>query len=274
MLTETLLDKSPLWLLYAATVLLLLGGAEAGFRLGIGHRARRPDGDKAPTNAIMGSLLGLLAFLLAFTFGMSSARFDARRQLVLDEASAILRAYQRAQLLPEPQRAEVARLLQEYLALRMRLPGMKSKTEIESAVARSEGIQQALWRQAQTLAERPNLVLSMFLQSLAELTDLQMKRVRAGFWNRIPPTIEVMLYTIAFLGLMALGFNTGLTGVRTLAPAVVLVLAFSSIIALIVDLERPRQTLFSVSQEPMADVARRIQAAPTPEPPPATSPAP
>jgi hypothetical protein len=28
---------------------------------------------------------------------------------------------------------------------------------------------------------------------------------------------------------------------------------------LIVDLERPRQQLFEVSQQPMADVARRIQ---------------
>jgi hypothetical protein len=31
---------------------------------------------------------------------------------------------------------------------------------------------------------------------------------------------------------------------------------------LIVDLERPRQQLFQVSQEPMADVARRILARP------------
>ena len=58
----------------------------------------------------MGSTLGLLAFMLAFTFGMSGTRFDARKQLVLDEASAVLRAYQRAQLLPEPQRSECSRL--------------------------------------------------------------------------------------------------------------------------------------------------------------------
>jgi hypothetical protein len=31
--------------------------------------------------------------MLAFTFGMAGSRFDARRQLVLDEASAVLRAY-------------------------------------------------------------------------------------------------------------------------------------------------------------------------------------
>ena len=38
-----------------------------------------------------------------------------------------------------------------------------------------------------------------------------------------------------------------------------LILTFGAIIVLIVDLERPRQSLFEVSQQPMADVARRIQ---------------
>ena len=38
-----------------------------------------------------------------------------------------------------------------------------------------------------------------------------------------------------------------------------LILVFSAIIVLIVHLERPRQQLFQVSQEPMADVARRMQ---------------
>ena len=85
-----------------------------------------PEGEKAPATAIMGSTLGLLAFMLAFTFGMSGTRFDARKQLVLDEASAVLRAYQRAQLLPEPQRSECSRLLQEYVELRVRVAAARA----------------------------------------------------------------------------------------------------------------------------------------------------
>ncbi len=42
-------------------------------------------------------------------------------------------------------------------------------------------------------------------------------------------------------------------------PSLMLILTFSAIIALIVEMERPRQRLFQVSHEPMADVARRIQ---------------
>ena len=118
MLSDTLLDRSPVWLIYAGTVLLLLAGNEIGFRLGRWRRARMPEGEKAPATAIMGSTLGLLAFMLAFTFGMSGSRFDARKQLVLDEASAVLRAHQRAQFLPEPQRSECSRLLRDYVELR------------------------------------------------------------------------------------------------------------------------------------------------------------
>jgi Protein of unknown function (DUF4239) len=259
MLPESLLDRSPVWLLYAGTVLLLLVGNEIGFRLGRWRRAHMPEGEKTPATAIMGSTLGLLAFMLAFTFGMSSSRFDARKQLLVDEASAVLRAYQRAQFLPTPQRDECRRLLRDYVELRVRLP-RKSLSEVQDLVTRSEGIQDALWRQATTLADGPSASLSIFVQSLSELTDLQMKRVRAVVWNRIPPTIVLTLYAIAFLAMTAMGYGAGLSESRTIVPSVMLILTFSAVIVLILDLERPRQQLFQVEQAPMADVARRIQA--------------
>jgi hypothetical protein len=257
MLPERLLDQAPVWLIYLGTVSWLLAGNELGYRLGQRRRANTPDGDKAPASAIMGSTLGLLAFMLAFTFGMSSSRFDARKQLVLDEASAVLRAYQRAQLLPEPQRGESSRLLREYVELRTGITPHRPVAEIQPLLARSEAVQDALWREAAALPPSPGL--NTFVQSLSELTDLQMKRVRAAVWNRLPPVIVATLYGIAFLGLSAMGYGAGLAGSRTATPSLMLILTFSAIIALIVDLERPRQQLFEVTQEPMADVARRIR---------------
>ena len=111
------------------------------------------------------------------------------------------------------------------------------------------------------LAERPSPALNPFVQSLSELTDLQMKRVRAAVWNRLPMTIVVTLYLIAFLGLAAMGYGAGLAASRTAAPSLMLILTFSAIIVLIVDLERPRQQLFEVTQEPLADAARRMRPA-------------
>jgi hypothetical protein len=262
--TETIIDQSPLWLLYVITVWWLLIGCELGFRVGRRSKARWPESGKVSSAPIMGSILGLLAFMLAFTFGMSSTRFDTRKQLVLEEASAILVAHQRAQTLPEPHRSECSGLLREYAAQRLALPTVKTVEELQGIVVRAERIQDALWAQATIMGERPNMNLTGFVQSLTILTDLQIKRLRAAVWNRIPGVIVLALYGIAFLALMALGFNSGMNEHRPGIPAIVLALAFSSVIVLIVDLERPRQQLFTVSQEPMADVARRIQPAKQP----------
>ncbi len=210
MFSDRLLDTAPLIVLFLGTVALLFGASEIGFRIGAWTAARRGEGDKTPTNAIMGSTLGLLAFMLAFTFGMSNTRFDTRRQLVLDEAGAILKTYQRAQFLPAEQRDECMRLLQEYVALRVAVPQMETTAEIRDAVVRSQEIQDGMWAQAASLAASPNTVLTAFMNSLADLSDLQMKRVRAAVWNRLPTMIVVMLYSIAFLGLMAIGYGAGL----------------------------------------------------------------
>jgi hypothetical protein len=260
-LTESIIDQSPLWLLCAITVAWLLIGCELGFLVGRRSKARWPESGKASSAPIMGSILGLLAFMLAFTFGMSSTRFDTRKQLVLEEASALLVAHQRAQTLPEPHRGECARLLREYAEQRLVLPTVKSVDELQGLVLRAERIQDALWAQAMIMGDRPNMNLTGFVQSLTVLTDLQIKRLRAAVWNRIPGVIVLALYGIAFLALMALGFNSGMNEHRPGIPAIVLAMAFSSVIVLIVDLERPRQQLFTVSQEPMADVVRRIKSA-------------
>jgi hypothetical protein len=217
-----------------------------------------PEGEKTPASAIMGSDARLAGVHAGLHLRMSGSRFDTRKQLVLDEASAVLRTYQRAQFLPEPQKSECSRLLREYVGLRIGM-GTRSLSEVQERVMRSEAIQDALWKQATTMADRPGPSLTIFIQSLSELTDLQMKRVRAAVWNRIPPTIVLTLYAIAFLALTAMGYGAGLSESRTTLPSVMLILTFSAIIVLIVDLERPRQQLFEVSQQPMADVARRIQ---------------
>ena len=128
-------------------------------------------------------------------------------------------------------------------------------------MARSEGVQDALWKEAGALAVDRAPAWPPSFSRFPELTDLQIKRVRAAVWNRIPPAILTTLYGITLSGLVRDGlWRWLLSESRTAIPSLMLILVFSAIIVLIVDLERPRQQLFQVSQEPMADVARRIQA--------------
>ena len=87
----------------------------SGSRTGGNRPAQKSEREpEAPLGSFVGAMLGLLAFILAFTFGMTASRFDARRQLVLEESNAIGTTYLRAGLLPQTQGLEVRRLLREY----------------------------------------------------------------------------------------------------------------------------------------------------------------
>ena len=63
---------------------------------------------------IVSGVLGLLALMLGFTLAMAVDRFDTRRVLVLQDANAIGTTYLRAQLLDEPHRSRISRLLVDY----------------------------------------------------------------------------------------------------------------------------------------------------------------
>jgi hypothetical protein len=108
------LDAIPLWGFFGLTMLLVLLFIEGGYRLGRYRLTRSEHEKEAPVGAMVAALLGLLAFILAFTFGLAAQRFDTRRQVLLDEANAIGTTYLRAAMLPE-RGDEIRALLREYV---------------------------------------------------------------------------------------------------------------------------------------------------------------
>ena len=92
----------PVWVLFIVTAVVFSIAVELGFRAGRLKSEQLEKEHNPQMNTILGTSLGLLAFLLAFTFNMAGSRYDARKQLVLDEATAIETAYLRAQVLPAP----------------------------------------------------------------------------------------------------------------------------------------------------------------------------
>jgi len=253
----TVLDALPLWGLFVSIVVLVLAAIEGGYRLGT-YRHHQPGREKdAPVGAMVGAMLGLLAFMLAFTFGMAASRFDTRKQLVLSEANAIGTTYLRASMLPE-RRDEVHDLLRSYVD--SRLDAVRSG-RVEDEILMSEGIQGQLWTAATAVGRQhpDSIVVGLFIQSLNEVIDLHAKRVTASLRNRIPAAIWAALLTIAALSLAAMGYHAGLVGtVRSLA-VIVVALTFSSVIALIADLDRPQEGTLTVSQQALIDVRQSMK---------------
>src|ERR1700757_2319930 len=136
------IDALPLWALFIVILLVVLLSVECGYRLG---RYRRGQQEKeAPVGTMVGATLGLLAFILAFTFGLAAARFDSRRQVLLDEANAIGTTYLRADLLPD-KREEIQNLLRIYVAPRLEFV---RSGKIAEGMRQSENIQSQLWAHA------------------------------------------------------------------------------------------------------------------------------
>jgi hypothetical protein len=250
-----LLDRFPPWLLLPISVGIALLSAEVGYRLA--RYRRRVEGEKeSPVGSMLGATLGLLAFMLAFTFGLASSRYEARRQVLLSESNAIGTCYLRAGLLAEPMRTDARNLLREYVDVRLEAvqPG-----KLQQGMRKSEEIHVRLWAVASAAADKEkNVITSLFIQSLNEVIDLHSTRVMTGIRSRVPGVIWLVLYLLAILAWVMLGYHTGLVkSTRTIA-VVAMVISFSSVMYLIADLDRPGQGLMRTSQESMTDLRRTM----------------
>ena len=255
----TILDSLPLWAVFALTLTLVMLAVEAGYLLGKKHEGRHVQ--TSPVSTMVGATLGLLAFMLAFTFGMAGNRFEARKTLVIEDANAIRTAYLRADLVDKADTVRIHKLLREYADIRMNA-SLHPGDQTPEALSRTEQIQDALWTIGVRISrEQVNSnTVCLFLQSLNDVVDKHYKRMNIAFSNRIPATIWLVLYSILFFSMAAIGYYSGITLSRSRLIAVVLALAFSSIFLLIEDLDRPHQGFMQVSQEAMIKVCRQMEA--------------
>jgi hypothetical protein len=251
------LDHLPLLVVFAACIGITLLFYELGYRVGQ-WRERRATGEVAgPTGMIVGSILALMAFLLAIATGMAADRFDARRALVLEEANSIGTTYLRAGYLPAPYDTQLESLLQEYVPLRI----VKTQDGLKAKIARSVKLQNEMWAITEKLArEHGNLpVVALFVDSLNETIDAHESRIAAGVYSRVPPTVIWFLVAGVIFSVGMVGYNAGLTGRRSMISALVLAVALSAVLGLVVDLDRPSGGLIRTSQQPLVDLRNSIE---------------
>jgi hypothetical protein len=259
--TIQLFDSLPIWGIYLLTVLLAMLFVEMGYRLGRLRQKRTPAdqaGKEGDTGSIVGATFGLMAFLVVFLIGIAINRFDNRRQLATGEAIATRTAYLRAGYLEEPYRTETRQLLLEYLEIR--IAAATGAMPLAQAIVRSEEIHEELWARTEALARaNPSVeIVALFIDSVNEVINLHTERVMAVAL-RIPPAIWTAIYAIIFLSLALLGFQNGLSGDRNFIAITIFVLVFAAVVVLLVDLDRPQEGLFRVSQQALIDLVEQMK---------------
>src|SRR6476659_657093 len=210
--TTQILDSLPVVAIFVLFVIISLLCYEGGFRVGRWWQERTPGEQEGPTGMIVGSILALLAFLLAVTMGMASDRFDTRRAVVLDEANSIGTTYLRAGYLPEQASSQIRELLREYVPLRIVVTDAKA-ADLQADIARSTAIQKQLWTIGEGVAKTTNQgdLVSLFLDSLNQTIDLHETRITAGLYARVPETVLLLLIVGSVLGIGMVGYSAGLT---------------------------------------------------------------
>jgi hypothetical protein len=247
------LEELPLTGFFAVTVAVVLASIESGFRIGRYRRQRFEDEKEGPVGAMVAATLGLLAFVLAFTFGLAASRFDARRTVVVNEANSIGTTYLRAGLLPDERAARIRPLLRKYVDARLEA----ARTgDLTTAQRRSDELQRALWTEAELVGRQypESIVVGLFIQALNATIDIHATRMFAVLQGRIPIVLWLALFVVTVLTMAGVGYFCGMSRSRRTPEVLVLAVTFSSILVLVADLDRPLDGLMRVNQQAMIDV--------------------
>jgi hypothetical protein len=251
------LERLPLGLLFGITIMVLLLAVEGGFRLG-GYRQHHSKSENAGhVLALATATMGLLALVLAFTFNLAATRFEARKQIDVDEANAIRTTYLRAGLLPGDRGGKVRALLREYVDFRLEAA---QRGKVAQALQRSEELHHELWKEAEAAGRgQPEAtVVGLFIESLNKTIELHARRIKVGIRGGIPEALWAALFVIAILNLAVFGYHAGLVGTRRSPGVATLIASLSIVLILTADLDRPLEGAINVSQQAMIELRRTM----------------
>jgi len=229
-----------------ATILALM---EVGRRVAVRRRNQDAKEANAGLGTIDGAVFGLMGLLVAFTFSGAASRFDARRQLIGQEANAIGTAYLRIDLLPSNLQPALRDHFRNYVDARLayfkNLP--QDDRAAKAALDRSTALQGQIWSESVAGSEKIGspATTTLVLSSLNEMIDIT--TTRAVALEMHPPTVVFWGLAVLVLASAVLA-GYGMADAR--ARSWLHMLIYSAILAtavyVILDLEYPRVGLIRI----------------------------
>ena len=225
--------------LFAIMVLLV----EVGRRIGSRRQPNASEGAAAGLGAIEGAVFGLMGLMIAFTFSGAAARFDARRQLIVQETNAIGTAYLRLSLLPESAQSKLREDFRQYLDARLayyrELPHDVAAASHEMDLATA--LQADIWKHAVEATRQigPNAITWLVVQALNDMIDIT--TTRAVALQTHPPSVVLgMLIALVFACSLLAGYGTAPNKTRSSVHTTAFAAILAVTIVIILDYEYPR----------------------------------
>lgn len=254
-------DKNSV-LIVAILFVTMIIAIELGNRVGRRLHDGKDEALKSQVNALQGSVLGILALLLGFTFSQSLTRYDVRSASIVDEANAIGTNYLRTDILPAEIRAQTRDLMREYIDTRINsaavsLDRADDRREMQERTQRLQGQLWDLGVQAAMTTDR-SATVNLYLQSLNEMIDSNASR-DAALDRHVPELVLFLLYATFILTGTMLGYAAGVSGSRVSKGSYILVILIVVLVFIIIDLDRPRRGLIEVNQSSLISLGEMIR---------------
>ena len=249
MISHSFLTNIDAAIIVSILFILMLAFLYVGRRFGLyKFRAGRKK-EAGETSTIISAMFGLMAFLLAFSFGMSASRYDTRRSNIVDEANAIGTAILRADTYPADQRAAFRIDFKEYLEARIEFfEARRNMSEVARTKNIASKVGNRLWKRAAELSHIPdNIVASQqMIPALNAMLDANTTR-QMGELARVPDSIIWMLFILAMASTFYLGYASAAKETLDWMVATGFCLLISLVIYITLDLDRPRRGLIQLS---------------------------
>ena len=245
-----------LWIAVALLV-VVIAVIHFGYLFGTAAQPQVTKKLQSQINAILASMIGMLALIMGFTFAQSLERYDSRCAAVIDEANAIGTAWLRTDLVPSV-RDESQRILREYLDLRVRAASMSTANADEIQLVKQAGEKQnEIWQLVRLACQDRDDLTALYAESVNEMID-SFGRRKAAVSRHVPELIILLLMLTFVLTGAVVGIASGAEGHRPSVTAYAMVVLIVLLIVAIIDLDRPRRGLIEVSHESLIELQDSI----------------
>jgi hypothetical protein len=187
------------WLIFTTSALFagMVGLYYTGHRQALKREAK---GLRRETDALTGAaLFGLFGLLIAFSFSGSIGRFEARRQLILQEVNAIGTAYLRVDLLPTESQEALRADFRAYCEVRRdNFEDLINEEARTLNAARTAELQLRIWQGsiAATSGEQFLPARVLVVPALNQMIDITTSRWIAAR-THVPLMVFVTIFAVA-----------------------------------------------------------------------------
>jgi hypothetical protein len=254
----------PTWCLVTLIFAAMLVANEWGFRLGRHRNQLETEVSRSVSNALKGSILGLVALLLGFSFSATTNRHDLRQRLVLDQANAIGTCHLRAGLLEEPDRQQIQRILKDYVDIRLEhirlTEDLAAENRNQSEIDR---LLRELWEAVEGANRKsPEIVRNSLIVSAAnDVIDFSSARTWANR-NHLPNPVLALLLISVVVSSLLIGHSSGQSNRRHFVLWLATNLVVVLVLFVVLDFDRPRRGLIRVDQTPLRELQESFSSLP------------